>query len=217
MYFVLEIKDIENLEDKLSGKIPVTREELIALINTHGRKNGFNLEIIDINTDILIEYYIKKSNPNECLPLENLDVSKIQDFSHVFCGSYYNGDLSKWKLSGDCFAMFENSEFNNNSLKYLDFKDIKHAGFMFYRSEFCGDISGWKNYNETIHIYNVFADNKNFKEKYYQMQEVSFDYSKETKQWLDENLERIREINRPKDEIILDYFDFDDNNLDLER
>ena len=204
MNFNKKIKDIKDLEDKLYGKLPVNREELFILVNSWGRELSF---ITIINN---IGYDIYKCEKKECLPLENLDVSKIQDFSQIFFSSPFNGDLSKWDMS-NCInfkEMFMYSHFSNDSLKNLDLKNIKEASDMFYCSKFCGDISNWINYENT-NFRESFNNNKNFKEKYYPDNNKFLYSSDETKKWLDENLERIREINRPKDEIILDYFDFD--------
>lgn len=53
---------IDNLEDKLVGKIPVTREELLVLVNSHGR---FERSYITTYPNIIIEKY----NANECYDL----------------------------------------------------------------------------------------------------------------------------------------------------
>ena len=196
------IEDIENLEDKLSGKLPVNINDLIILINTWGRKDRFCIYVDDI------EYILDSYKKEECLPLENLDVSQIEYFTQIFAGSYYNGDLSKWDFSNakSLRGMFMYSDFNNDSLKYLDFKNIEEADEIFYKSEFCGDISGWRNYENTD-LYDIFYGNKNFQVKYNNDNEILGDYYT-SRRWLDENLERIREINKPKDEVVLDYFDF---------
>ena len=206
------INDIDDLEDKLSGKLPVNVNDLVILINTWGRKDRFCIYVDDI------EYILDSYKKEECLPLENLDVSQIEYFTQIFAGSYYNGDLSKWDFSNanKFMQMFMCSHFNNNSLKNLNFKNVIEADDMFYESKFCGDISDWINYENT-NFSEIFYNNKNFKDKYYpEHNNRYFFYSNETKEWLNENLERIREINRPKDDVVLDYFDFD-NDFILER
>ena len=203
--FYLNFKNIDNLEDKLSGKLPVNRDELIALINTHGRTSSYlYIKSEKYNKDMRIQ-----NNELELtyLPLENLDVSQIKNFNEVFMNSLYNGDLSKWDFSNaqSFKGMFAYSKFNNNSLKNFNFKNIKDAICMFTDSKFCGDISGWINYENT-NLLHMFSFNKDFQTKYCFDNKIE---SYKVKQWLDENLERIREINRPKDEFVLDYFDFD--------
>ena len=55
---------IDNLEAKLNGKIPVTREELLVLVNSWGRK--LNFEAKASNEQTLI---IDKCEPKECYDL----------------------------------------------------------------------------------------------------------------------------------------------------
>ena len=56
---------IENLELKLNGELPITREELFELVNSHGRKHSG----IHTHDHLLIQ----TCNPNECYDLSNLD------------------------------------------------------------------------------------------------------------------------------------------------
>ena len=72
---------IDNLEDKLNGEIPVTREELLILVNSWGRLYSFN-------TNNEIE--IKKHEPKECYDLSKLDVSEITNMENLFLGSNFN-------------------------------------------------------------------------------------------------------------------------------
>ncbi len=59
-------KDIklENLEEKLEGKLPITRNELIYLVNSHGRNRDFYLR--DENQKEII---VKQCEPNYCYDL----------------------------------------------------------------------------------------------------------------------------------------------------
>ena len=52
---------IDNLEDKLDGKIPITREELLVLVDSWGRSTGFYTKDSK-NKDI----YIGSCEVNEC-------------------------------------------------------------------------------------------------------------------------------------------------------
>ena len=54
---------INNLDLKLAGYLPVNKLELLELISSWGRIDGFNIN----------ELYIEKCEPKECYPLENLD------------------------------------------------------------------------------------------------------------------------------------------------
>jgi len=131
-------------------------------------------------------------------------VSKIQDFSHVFAGSYYNGDLSKWKFNHAKFfiEMFAKSDFNNDSLRCLDFEKIINAGYMFYKSKFCGDISNWINYDNTI-LDNMFYLNENFKNKYNNGENIP----EFTNNWIKNHCNYQ----------ILNYFEFEEKDINFER
>ena len=49
----MALEIIENLEAKLNGEIPITREELLVLVNSWGRKLGFTTKDSQ-NKDIYI-------------------------------------------------------------------------------------------------------------------------------------------------------------------
>lgn len=55
---------IINLELKLNGELPVTREELLELVSSWGRTDTFYT--ID-------SIRLEQSKPKECYPLDNLD------------------------------------------------------------------------------------------------------------------------------------------------
>ena len=127
---------IRNLNEKLNGELPVTRENLFELINSWGRKESFN-----VSGSLISSFYVPKSDINECYPLENLDVSQITNLNSIFKHSYYNGDLSKWNLSNCKYmnCMFQNSEFNNDSLKDWNVSNVGTTSHMF------------KNWNNGLH------------------------------------------------------------------
>ncbi len=74
---------------KLNGELPVTREELIELINSWGRRLGFYTKDSQ-NKDI----YIESCESKECYDLSQLDVSQITNMEDLFLFSDFNGDIS---------------------------------------------------------------------------------------------------------------------------
>ena len=86
---------------------------------------------------------IEECKPKACYPLENLDVSQIEDLSFIFRYSFYNGDLSKWNVSNSkTFSnMFARSDFNNNSLQNWNTSNVTNMHSMFYKSKFNGDTN----------------------------------------------------------------------------
>ena len=84
---------IEDLEEKLEGKLPVDRLELLYLVNSWGRTNFFYTEYL--NEEVKIE----KQKEKECYDLSKLDVSEITNMESIFEHSNYNGDISNWDVS----------------------------------------------------------------------------------------------------------------------
>ena len=76
---------IDNLEEKLSGKLPVTREELLVLTNSWGRKLDFEAKASNNQT-----LKIDKCDSKECFDLSKLDTSEITDMSNIFRNTEFN-------------------------------------------------------------------------------------------------------------------------------
>ena len=134
------VGEIDNIQEKLSGKIPITMEELLVLVNSWGR-------LYSLNTNNEIE--IKKHEPKECYDLSKLDVSLLKELPMIFYGSKYNGDISKWNISSctNMDRMFSYSEFNNDSISNWNVSIVKNMSLMFCNSKFNQDISKWKVFN----------------------------------------------------------------------
>lgn len=216
---------INDLEKKLSGSIPVTKVDLIELVDSWGRINS--LKISDL-------YYINESAPKEKYDLSNLDISQINDLSYVFIYSLYNGDLSKWNISNvkRMERMFAFSEFNNDSLKDLDISNVNILTEMFYGSFFNGDVSNWNveninnmfglfscskfnrdisqwKFNADVSCINMFYGNENFEKKYNDRKRLPYNTEK-ILEWFEENRNKMREINTTKEDV-LDFFSFNSN------
>lgn len=216
---------IKDFELKLSGKLPINREELFTLVDSWGRK-----ESILTDEDIIIN----NCDANEKYDLSNLDVSQITDLSYVFAYSPYNGDLSKWDISNvkNMNRMFSYSKFHNDSISNWNVYNVENMEFMFYKSrfnskilnwdishvkklsyifglsEFDGDISSW-NINNDVECFSMFQSNVAFRTKYNNGEEI-FSSSKNILKWFEDNKEKMKEINTPKEKI-LDFFSFESN------
>ena len=127
------IGTIDNLEDKLNGKLPVDRLELIYLVNSWGRVSTNDYEINGNKIEI------KKYDPKECYDLSKLDVSQITNMINVFICSKFNGDISSWNMSSvtDMSYMFYKVENFNQPLNNWNTSNVIDMKGMFaYTKEF---------------------------------------------------------------------------------
>ena len=185
-------KIINNLEEKLEGKMPVTKEDLIHLVNSWGRLGDVNIAI----EGSFFAY--KKCEPKECYDLSKLNTSKITNMASLFSKSLFNGDISQWDTSKvtNMSSMFEGAK-NFNSSLYWDASNVTSMDFMFaYAEKFNSPISlttsellvdttgmfqGATNFNQPLksfntsnvtNMYGMFQEATKFD------QEINFDTSK---------------------------------------
>jgi hypothetical protein len=83
------ISKIKHLKQKLNGRIPVTYEDLLILVTSHGVNKTFEINIFD---NIVIE--IEKCEPNQCYDLSKLDTSKITNMHSLFAYNNFNNRSS---------------------------------------------------------------------------------------------------------------------------
>src|SRR5574344_1827384 len=122
---------IDNLEEKLSGKLPVTREELLVFVNSWGRLGNFDAKAS--NNQMLM---IDKCDSKECYDLSKLDTSEITDMSCIFRTSNFNGDISNWNTSNvtSMLGMFNNARTFNQKLNF-DTSKVTNMEWMFSYAE----------------------------------------------------------------------------------
>ena len=94
--------------------------------------------------------------------LNHLDVSNLRNFSQLFEGIPFEGDVSKWNMSNarDLSGMFENSRFNGD-LSAWDVSKVEHMCFMFAKSPFNRSLSNWDTSNVRSMRW-MFRENKRF-------------------------------------------------------
>ena len=121
-------------------------EKLIINKNTKILYNYFP-ETID-ELDDIVEDLIKERGNNA--DLNDIDVSKITDFSFLFLNSKFNGNISNWNVSNakTMYKMFYNSKFNGDISKW-DVSNVEEFNYMFSYSVFNQDISKWNVSNVT--------------------------------------------------------------------
>ena len=94
------VNSVKYFEELVKGEIPVTRDEIRKLVKDHS------------------------------VPLEFLDVSKIEDFRDLFRHCHIkNQNLSKWDISSvrDFRDMFDSAIIEDSSLNGMDFTGVKNA------------------------------------------------------------------------------------------
>ena len=131
---------------------PKTKEELKDLIEELIKERGNEADLNDIDvsriTDMSHLFADSKFNGN----ISNWDVSRVRNMRSMFCASQFNGNISKWDVSGveDMELMFAGSQFNGN-ISNWDVSGVKEMRWMFWDSKFNGNISKWvkkpKGYN----------------------------------------------------------------------
>ena len=96
---------IENLNQKLNGELPVTREELLVLVKSWGKIDSNNGDIENIGS---------------CYDLSRLDVSQITDMSYIFSYSGFNRDRMNDIDLKDKYGDEIDDFFSNIKLKIIE-------------------------------------------------------------------------------------------------
>ncbi len=122
---------IDNLEEKLSGKLPITREELIYLVNSWGRKFDFYTKASNDQTLIIDRCELK-----ECYNLSKLDVSQITNMENLFTSSLFNRDISNWNTSNvtNMKSMFYEAKDFNQDINSWNVSNVTNMESMFFNA-----------------------------------------------------------------------------------
>ena len=209
------VGEIYFLEEKLEGKIPVDRLELLYLVNSWGRNKNIYIEAYNDN---FIE--IKKCKPNECYDLSKLDTSEIINMKQIFMFSNFNGDISNWNTSNvkkmnelfhcaikfngninswdtskvtNMYGMFFKTELFNSPLNNWNTSNVVCTENMFWNAiSFDQNISSW-NLENAVNCYCMFLNANAFMSKYNSGEDLSY-YTDEIKEWLINNREKMSDI-----------------------
>lgn len=152
------IGKIDNLKKKLNGEIPVTRLELLYLVNSWGRKSFFYTKYLD--EDVKID----KCEAKECYNLSKLDTSEITDMESLFYFSNFHGDISNWNTIKvtTMNSIFFNAESFNQDISKWNTQNVLDMAYMFsYANKFNQDISNWNTSNVT-NMNSIFDNSKSF-------------------------------------------------------
>ena len=161
------IGTIDDLEEKLEGKLPIDRLELIKLVSSWGRMDLFLTT--GINNETLV---IEDCPPNQCYDLSKLDVSQITDMQLLFVESLCNNtNISNWDTSNVTNTSYMFAHINN-----------------FLQDNINLDITNVTKCN------NMFTSSKPYAAKYNNNIPLPEDIEK-IKEWFKENSDKINAIN----------------------
>lgn len=140
-----------DIERKLNGSLPITREELLTLVSSWGREDSFYT--IDSNNKILP---ILALQSNECYDLSKLDVSLIDDMQDVFRNSSY-------PLSDNHNKILDSV----GNISNWDTSNVTIMDNMFYKAKnFNDDLNNW-NTNKLESLWEAFVDCHSFDKPLY--------------------------------------------------
>ncbi len=182
------VGEISFLEEKLEGKIPVAREDLIVLINSWGRTNYIYIDVIGYAE-------IDNCEPKECYDLSKLDVSRIKNMDDVFMYSLFEGDISQWNTSNvtSMDSMFSGTtKFNNDISNWNISKVIDIYGMFNGATKFNQNISNWC-LDNVLDCQFMLDNAKAFLDKYNSNEPFPTN-TNEIKDWFNLNRERMNMI-----------------------
>ena len=153
------IKNILNkvaIEDKTPDDL-ITKDEYNILISFTGIYPAKDIKELKS----IIGSFIANFD-NEC-DLNWIDVSNITDFSYLFWGSTFNGDISKWDVSNatNMYGMFSCSKGFQGDISNWDVSNVTNMERMFMQSTYNGDLSKW-NVGNVTNMVDMFENTKNF-------------------------------------------------------
>ena len=182
------VGEISFLEEKLAGKIPVAREDLIVLINSWGRTNYIYIDVIGYAE-------IDNCEAKECYDLSKLDVSRIKNMDDVFMYSLFEGDISQWNTSNatSMDSMFSGTTKFNSDISKWDVSNVITMDYMFANTKkFNQNISNWN--LEKIRLCEDMFDNANaFLDKYNSSEPLPY-HTDDIIEWIINNRDKMNLI-----------------------
>ena len=140
---IINTDNTGNIQNKTIYKFfPMTKTKLQQIIKQQTDKYGNKVDLNNINvskiTDMSHLFQNLKFNGN----ISEWDVSNVTDMYAMFASSLFNGDISKWNVSNviNMSAMFFNSKFNQD-IPDWNVSNVTNMSSMFEKTTFNGDIS----------------------------------------------------------------------------
>ena len=158
---------MKNLKDIILEKLTINKNTKIDKYHYHPKTKE---ELKKLIIDLMHEHGTE-------IDLNDIDISKVNDLSYLFCNSKYgtgndlpkyntnqfNGDISEWDVSHvtNMECMFFGSYFNGD-ISNWDVSNVTNMTNMFSFSEFTGkngDISEW-DVSNVKYMFGIFGNSK---------------------------------------------------------
>jgi surface protein len=126
----------------LKNILPTEKKNIKIESNNIQSRNNNPIIANDSNLQDIVISEIKRFG--NFADLNHIDVSKITNMEFLFCGSEFNGDISKWNVSNvtNMGWMFFKSQFNRD-ISSWDISNVLNMEWMFAESMFQKDVSRW--------------------------------------------------------------------------
>ena len=159
---------IDSLQDKLDGKLPIDRLELLVLINSWGRINFFYTYTEYLEKSLKIE----ECKAKECYDLSKLDVSKITNMENLFKHSLFtdihstngiglhDGDISNWNVSNvtNMSSMFISAVDFDQDIGNWDVSNVINMSHIFSSAiSFNQPLNNW-NVSKVTNMNGIFSN-----------------------------------------------------------
>ena len=81
---------------------PKTKKDLIEIINNKISKFGYECDLNDIDTSLITDMYDLFCGSEFNGNISKWDVSNVANMSFMFANTKFNQDISNWKINKDC-------------------------------------------------------------------------------------------------------------------
>ena len=85
---------------------PKTKDELKEIINDRISKEGPNCDLNDIDTSLIADMYDLFCGSEFNGDISRWDVRNVKDMSYMFANAKFNQDISNWKMIKDCITHY---------------------------------------------------------------------------------------------------------------
>ena len=124
--------------------IPRKRNHLRTLIEQEILTNGPGCDLNHIDVSKMQDFTGLFKGTEFCGDISRWNMTNAHNLTQMFYSSPFNGDISQWSVANvsDMTQLFERSKFNGD-ISNWNTQALEHAAYMFHASPFTGDVSRW--------------------------------------------------------------------------